>query len=265
MQKFDRLADAVVRGGTVDGIKVIATTNKDLIGQIEEAQVAHDRLDKHGRELMAQHRTTLQSGAVKLAESEIRAREEMEGADAARNEILKMMEDAEKMAGNEMDAAMISADAAHRLANRMILALTVVGIILASGIDVVNQDETGQLLTAMKNMVEKLRSVVADVKTAADNVASGSQQLSSGSEQMSQGTTEQAASAEEASSSVEEMNATIRQNADNASQTEKIALKSAQDARESGNAVAEAVNAMKDIASKISIIEEIGDSWGRKE
>src|SRR5574341_1114806 len=288
MQKFDRLADAVVRGGTVDGIKVIATTNKDLIGQIEEAQVAHDRLDKHGRELMAQHRTTLQSGAVKLAESEIRAREEMEGADAARNEILKMMEDAEKMAGNEMDAAMISADAAHRLANRMILALTVVGIILASGIgyvlarnittplgeavavsnklsngdltmsiDVVNQDETGQLLTAMKNMVEKLRSVVADVKTAADNVASGSQQLSSGSEQMSQGTTEQAASAEEASSSVEEMNATIRQNADNASQTEKIALKSAQDARESGNAVAEAVNAMKDIASKISIIEEI--------
>ena len=106
-------------------------------------------------------------------------------------------------------------------------------------------------------MIEKLCTVVSDVKTAADNVSSGSQQLSSNAEQLSQGTTEQAASAEEASSSVEEMNATIRQNADNAMQTEKIALKSATDALESGRAVSEAVNAMKDIAGKISIIEEI--------
>ncbi len=133
---------------------------------------------------------------------------------------------------------------------------------LASGdltfnIEVKSQDELGQLLGAMKNMVEKLKTVVGDVKTAADNVASGSQQLSAGSEQMSQGTTEQAASAEEASSSVEEMNATIKQNADNASQTEKIALKSANDALESGKAVSESVSAMKEIASKISIIEEI--------
>ena len=74
---------------------------------------------------------------------------------------------------------------------------------------------------------------------------------------MSQGSTEQAASAEEVSSSVEEMNATIRQNAENALQTEKIALSSATDAIESGKAVSEAVIAMKDIASRISIIEEI--------
>jgi len=124
-------------------------------------------------------------------------------------------------------------------------------------VEVKSTDETGQLLTAMKNMVERLRMIVADVKTASDNVASGSQQLSAGSEQMSQGTTEQAASAEEASSSVEEMNATIKQNADNAQQTEKIALKSAADATESGKAVSQTVGAMKDIAGKISIIEEI--------
>jgi len=124
-------------------------------------------------------------------------------------------------------------------------------------IEVKSTDETGQLLTAMKNMVERLKLVVADVKTASDNVASGSQQLSAGSEQMSQGTTEQAASAEEASSSIEQMNATIKQNADNAQQTEKIALKSAADATESGKAVSQTVGAMKDIAGKISIIEEI--------
>jgi methyl-accepting chemotaxis protein len=124
-------------------------------------------------------------------------------------------------------------------------------------IDAHSHDETGQVLAAMKSMAARLQDVVADVKGAADNVAGGSQQMSSISEQMAQGTTEQAASAEEASSSVEEMTATIRQNADNALTTEKMAQRSANDALESGKAVAEAVAAMKEIAGKISIIEEI--------
>jgi methyl-accepting chemotaxis protein len=119
------------------------------------------------------------------------------------------------------------------------------------------KDEMGQLLIAMQNMVEKLGTVVANVKTAANNVASGSEQLSVGAGEMSQGTAEQASSTEEASSSIEEMSATIKQNADNAVQTEKIALKSAKDAGDSGLAVAEAVAAMKNIAARITIIEEI--------
>jgi methyl-accepting chemotaxis protein len=124
-------------------------------------------------------------------------------------------------------------------------------------IEVESKDETGQLLAAMKNMTVKLREVVGDVQTAADNVAAGSEELSSTAEQMSQGATEQAASAEEVSSSMEQMGANIRQNADNAMQTEKIAVKSSEDAKESGVAVTETVGAMKEIAGKISIIEEI--------
>ena len=128
---------------------------------------------------------------------------------------------------------------------------------LNAEVKVDSKDEIGRLMAAMKVMVGKIRLVVIDVKTASSNVASGSDQLSAGAQQMSQGTTEQAASTEEASSSIEEMNATIRQNADNAMQTEKIALKSASDARESGQAVSQTVSAMKEIAQKISIIEEI--------
>jgi methyl-accepting chemotaxis protein len=56
---------------------------------------------------------------------------------------------------------------------------------------------------------------------------------------------------------MEEMSSNIKQNADNAQQTEKIALKAANDAKEGGQAVSETVAAMKDIAMKISIIEEI--------
>jgi methyl-accepting chemotaxis protein len=119
------------------------------------------------------------------------------------------------------------------------------------------RDELGQLLLAMKETAEKLRSIIADVQTTADNVRAGSGQLASGAQQLSQGTTEQAASTEEASSSVEEMNATIRQNADNAVETERIARKSATDAERSGKAVGNAVQAMRSIADRISIIEEI--------
>ncbi len=128
---------------------------------------------------------------------------------------------------------------------------------LLMDVDVKSKDETGQLLQAIKNVIEKLRNVVIEVKSAADNVSSGSQQMSSSSEEMSQGATEQAANAEEASSSMEEMSANIRQNSDNAQQTNKIASQAAKDAQEGGEAVTEAVGAMKEIAGKISIIEEI--------
>ncbi len=124
-------------------------------------------------------------------------------------------------------------------------------------VDFVQRSEEDQLVLSLKSMVENLRNVVSQVKSASDNVAAGSQQLSASSEEMSQGATEQAAAAEEASSSMEEMAANIRQNADNALQTEKIAVKSAENAREGGQAVGETVNAMKKIAEKISIIEEI--------
>ncbi len=118
-------------------------------------------------------------------------------------------------------------------------------------------DEIGMLFDAMRGMVEKLKSVLLEVRQAADGVASGSREISTSTEQLSLGTSQQAASAEETSSAIEEMNATIRQNAGNALETEQIAQKSANDAAESGKAVVEAVRAMKEIALRITVIEEI--------
>jgi methyl-accepting chemotaxis protein len=110
---------------------------------------------------------------------------------------------------------------------------------------------------SLESMVERLRGVVADAMSASYNVSSGSQELSASSEQVSQGATEQAAAAEEASASMEQMAANIKQNADNAAQTEKIARQSARDAESSGQAVNRAVAAMRTIAEKISIVQEI--------
>ncbi len=128
---------------------------------------------------------------------------------------------------------------------------------LNSDFEVDRKDEIGQLLKTVKGMIENLQNVVTSVRASADNVASASQAMSSSTEEMSQGATEQASSAEEASSSMEQMSSNIRQNADNAQQTEKIAVKAAEDAKEGGLAVNKTVSAMKDIADKITIIEEI--------
>ncbi|MBB2686231.1 UNVERIFIED_ORG: methyl-accepting chemotaxis protein [Rhizobium etli] len=117
--------------------------------------------------------------------------------------------------------------------------------------------EKDTLGIALEQMVERLRGVVADAITAPENVSAGSQELSASSEQVSQGASEQAASAEEASASMEQMAANIKQNADNAAQTEKIARQSAKDAEMSGEAVSRAVQAMRTIAEKIGIVQEI--------
>ncbi|WP_320006097.1 methyl-accepting chemotaxis protein [Maridesulfovibrio sp.] len=124
-------------------------------------------------------------------------------------------------------------------------------------LDIEQRDEIGVLATSLNDMVVRLSSVVAEVGASSENVASGSEELSATAESLSQASTQQAANVEEVSASMEEMTANIRQNAENAHQTEQIALQSSKQAEEGGEAVARAVDAMKNIAEKISIIEEI--------
>ncbi|AYG95398.1 HAMP domain-containing protein [Brevundimonas naejangsanensis] len=128
---------------------------------------------------------------------------------------------------------------------------------LTQTVAVTTRDEIGDMLGHVNAMIERLRGIVSDALSAADNVSSGSQELSSTSEQMSQGATEQAAAAEQASASMEEMAANIKQTADNAAQTEKISRQSSRDAEVSGEAVNRAVDAMRTIADKIGIVQEI--------
>jgi methyl-accepting chemotaxis protein len=124
-------------------------------------------------------------------------------------------------------------------------------------VDIRERSAQDKLMQALSAMVAGLTRTVSDIRSIAGEVSAASQSISTASIQVSKGASAQAAAAEEASSSMEEMVSNIKQNADNASQTDKIANKSAKDAQESGKSVLEAVAAMKEIANKISIIEEI--------
>ncbi|MEW6765116.1 MAG: methyl-accepting chemotaxis protein [Pseudomonadota bacterium] len=124
-------------------------------------------------------------------------------------------------------------------------------------VNVNSNDEIGLLLTAMRDMVEKLTRVVTDINSAVDGLSSASEEVSATAQTMSQGASEQAASVEETSASLEQMNASIQQNTENAKATDGIATGASRQAGEGGQAVGETVNAMQEIANKIGIIEDI--------
>jgi methyl-accepting chemotaxis protein len=131
---------------------------------------------------------------------------------------------------------------------------------LTAVIDIDQKDEIGQLASALVNMRDSLNSICSQVRTGADNVSNGSLQLSATSQQLSQGAAEQASSVEEISSSMEEMGSNIEQNSDNAVQTEMISREAAEVIEQCSNAVLETVEAMKNISTKIQIIEDIARS-----
>jgi len=124
-------------------------------------------------------------------------------------------------------------------------------------LEVNSKDETGRLLSSMNNMAERLRNVISDVRSAADSLSSASEEVSATSQSLSQAASEQAASVEETTASVEQMSASIAQNTESAKITDNIAGKAANDAVEGGRAVRDMVQAMKQIADKIGIIDDI--------
>jgi methyl-accepting chemotaxis protein len=123
-------------------------------------------------------------------------------------------------------------------------------------IQVRQRSEKDALMRALGAMLARLRAVVSDVRASADSVAGGAQQMSTSSEVLRRGASEQAASVQAVSSSMEEMGANVKQSADNAAQTEKIALEVSGDAKNGSDAVSRTVDAMRQIAAKISFIEE---------
>jgi methyl-accepting chemotaxis protein len=118
-------------------------------------------------------------------------------------------------------------------------------------------DEPGRLLSAMKRMTEQLRKVVGEIRLGADGLRSGAGQVASAAQLLSQGTSEQASSVEATTSSLQQMNASITQNAENSRTSEQIAVGARTQAEGSGQAASETVQAMRSIAERISIIEEI--------
>ncbi len=118
-------------------------------------------------------------------------------------------------------------------------------------------NEIGRMSVSLNHFIDKLTTVLIDVQEAVSNTSVSSDQVSKTAQMLSQSGVEQAASIEETSASVTQMSASIDLNNENARSTSEIASSTSTDAEEGGEAVSKTVLAMKDIASKITLIEDI--------
>ena len=123
--------------------------------------------------------------------------------------------------------------------------------------DALSRDEVGQMMGSFSTLASRLKEIIGNVVTFTEVLAVASEQVSSSSNSLSQGNSEQASSVEETGGNLELMGASITQNADNSRKVEQIAIRGARDAEECGRAVADTMQAMRAIAERISIIEEI--------
>jgi methyl-accepting chemotaxis protein len=131
---------------------------------------------------------------------------------------------------------------------------------LTGRIDLNQKDEVGRLVASLNRMKMTLTDSVLSIMSTADQVLKGSQEISSSSLMISSGSSEQASNMEEVAASMEELTSNIKQNTVNAEQSNGMAKKVTNDSVKGGEAVDETVEAMRNIADRISIIEEIARS-----
>ena len=106
-------------------------------------------------------------------------------------------------------------------------------------------------------LIDTVSQTFREVRASAEQLSAASEQVSQTSQSLSHGASQQAASVEETTASLHEISASVRRNAESATVTDGIATQAAAEAMEGGQAVSQTVDAMKAIAKRISVIDDI--------
>lgn len=120
-----------------------------------------------------------------------------------------------------------------------------------------NASHSQSLLGALDKMTQRFRLVIGDIKNTSGVLGLTSAQVNASAQRLSENSSEQMVNIESTSSALKEINFTISQNSENAKMTEGMAGKAASAAVNGGEAVKQTVNAMRQIAKKIGIIDDI--------
>jgi len=122
-----------------------------------------------------------------------------------------------------------------------------------------SSDEIGEMIEAIDLMSKNIRQAINGIRSGADKLLISSIEISNSSRNIAQGANEQAASTEEVSASMEQMNASISMNTENSKKTKEISNQVAINISIVNKSVEKSTDAMKDIAEKTLIINEIAE------
>ncbi|MFL9908460.1 methyl-accepting chemotaxis protein [Paraburkholderia sp. RL17-337-BIB-A] len=128
---------------------------------------------------------------------------------------------------------------------------------LRTRITVEGNNEISKLLSALREMNERLTAIVGRVRDSSASIAGAARQIAAGNMDLSQRTEQQAASLQETASSMEELTSTVKQNADNAQQGSMLAANASTVAQKGSKVVGQVVNTMHDISDSSTKIADI--------
>ncbi|ATO33426.1 Methyl-accepting chemotaxis protein III [Dickeya dianthicola] len=128
---------------------------------------------------------------------------------------------------------------------------------LSSVVSTTRRDELGQLLTAMGNMNDKLRTMIRDIREGVGHVESASAEIAAGNTDLSSRTEQQSAAVVETAASMEQLTSTVKQNSENAHHASQLASEASKNAVKGGDIVNNVVKTMDDISSSSKRIADI--------
>ncbi|MYM95985.1 methyl-accepting chemotaxis protein [Duganella vulcania] len=187
------------------------------------------------QELLKMQRAKIDATAVRIDEV----------ADSSRNLLYALA--ALVLAFGAVTSWMLTTGITVPLQQAVTAARRVAGGDLTGHIDDSARDETGQLLTALKEMNASLLGIVTEVRSGTDHITTSSSEIAAGNQDLSRRTEQQAGALEETASSMEELTSTVKHNADNARQANQLAASAAQVAVKGGQVVSQVVDTMDSI------------------
>ncbi|MFZ4833661.1 methyl-accepting chemotaxis protein [Rouxiella sp. Mn2063] len=130
-------------------------------------------------------------------------------------------------------------------------AVTVAGKVakgdLTMQVHVHSQDELGQLMQSLKDMVESLDLTVRNVNSSAESIALAADEIDAGNQDLASRTEQQAASVEETAATLEQLTNTIKSTADNARSVNNLFTEAGDMVRANSDRMHSVSAAMEDI------------------
>ena len=228
---FDQHISAILKGGTVDGVRITASKNKRVLALTGELDAKHEIFQGAAARFIAAHRSSVEQAKLSA--------ESMDLLDEDADLTSKLISQVKALAMTEMTEAKQSGESTSTFTQWLlasVLALSVLFGLVVAG-----------LLTRM--IAQPIRKIVEGVTNASNQVNSAAEQIAASSQGLAESTSQQAAGLEETASSLEEMANMNRQNADNAEQANTLVGETTILAEQGGEAMGRMSAAIGEIKS----------------
>ncbi|HRX85119.1 MAG TPA: methyl-accepting chemotaxis protein [Phycisphaerae bacterium] len=236
---FDTKVTAVLEGGEVDGVKIVATDNPAIRAAVEEIDQNHETFQARADALMTAHRAAIEQSR--------RSDEAMAGFDQAGAQAIAMLSQVESLAQEEMNHAR-AMGAQSRVRTTQVMGATVAFALLL-GIVI------GVTLT--RSISRPIRRIVDGLSASARQVNDSASQVSTTSQRLASGASEEASALEQTSSALEQMTAAAETNAAGSQSARELTGRARDAAQHGAETMAQFDQAMSDISRSTGRIGEV--------